>query len=310
MMTMDMGMYGNQGQQGACAGDYCQQGYQPYEPYHEGYYEPAHYYEPLLQHAPAAPPAGLEHAPAPAPPPPAVISTDAGLCYTNLDYGDLQHGYGPTVASPAHPHHAPVHPAHVDHKLDGHYLDTKYGVQFVDDGGATGAGAAGPLQYAACAEYESYAPKEEFPSREAFPRDAECAALHAPGGLAHHHVPTYKWMQVKRNVPKPAGDTEHARSSNKTVVNARHTRFSSSPQRAPRSRDKGPALKRFSLETAVMLLYSWTRLEGLEKELRPPSTGVAAQTRIHHCTLARRLHTKLRKCVDGAATLHLRPCIV
>ncbi|XP_072949872.1 uncharacterized protein [Epargyreus clarus] len=188
MMTMDVGMYNNQ--QSGYSAEYYQQGaaYQPpYEGYHEGYYDPAtHYYEPVSQ----------ETAP--------VISTDTGLCYTNLDYGELQQY--PIHALPSHPDafkHREELPRHEDmhmheHKIDNHYLETKYNMHFVDEGSMQYSHTSSPLP---CPEFDPYAPKEEFGMRE-YPRDGELHLGHQPH--ASHAVPTYKWMQVKRNVPKPA----------------------------------------------------------------------------------------------------------
>ncbi|VVC90509.1 unnamed protein product [Leptidea sinapis] len=192
MMTMDIGMYNNQ-QNGYNAEYYQQNGYQaPYEGYHEGYYEPGHYYEPV-----AGPP---PQEPAP------VISTDTGLCYTNLDYGELQHGY-PLAPPTSHiPHQPRPEELHLhEHKIDNHYLESKYNMHFVDDSS---------LQYShgsplACGDFEVYTPKEEFGVlREGFPReDLQGHQLtHHQPHHSHTAVPTYKWMQVKRNVPKPSGE--------------------------------------------------------------------------------------------------------
>lgn len=171
MMTMDVGMYNNQ-QTGYGSEYYAQAGaYQPYEAYHEGYYEPGPYYEP--PHEPAPP-----------------VISDAGLCYTNLDYGELQHQGYPIHAMPPHHTHREEPPrlediTHVhEHKLEGHYLETKYNMHFVDE-------AAG---CSALPDYDQYQPKEEFAgAREGY----------LPEGVPQA-VPTYKWMQVKRNVPKPS----------------------------------------------------------------------------------------------------------
>ncbi|KPJ04389.1 hypothetical protein RR46_01758 [Papilio xuthus] len=203
-MTMDVGMYGEQ--QG------CGEYYPPPCQYdcHEGYYDQQQYYEPALA------------APLDTPP---VISTDAGLCYTNLDYGELQHAYPAPPHAPHAPHtphtpHAP-HTPHMplahreEHKLDGHYLESKYNMHFVEEGVQYSAHAGSPLP---CGDFDPYQPKEEFLGlREGFPRDAELHALaphthaqHAQHSQhaqhAAHAVPTYKWMQVKRNVPKPTGE--------------------------------------------------------------------------------------------------------
>ncbi|XP_035441034.1 homeotic protein labial-like [Spodoptera frugiperda] len=204
MMTMDVGMYNNQ-QNGYGSAEYYQQGaaYQPpYEGYHEGYYEtPGHYYEPLLH--------GQTHEHPPTP----VISTDTGLCYTNLDYGELQPNY-PIHTLPPHPEpfkHREDVPRHEEmvmheHKLDNHYLETKYNMHFVDETSMQYNHAGSPLP---CPEFEHYQPKDEFGGlRDGFPRE-ECMSSHShlqghQAHASHTTVPTYKWMQVKRNVPKPA----------------------------------------------------------------------------------------------------------
>lgn len=197
MMTMDVGMYNNQ--QNGYSAEYYQQGgsYQPPYEYHEGYYEPTPYFEPIIHNQ------AVEPAP--------VISTDTGLCYTNLDYGDLQQTY-PIHPLPPHPeafkHREEVprpEEMHIqEHKLDNHYLETKYNMHFVDDS---------TMQYShgsplPCSDFDPYTPKDEFGGlREGFPREGDLQGHHL-GHQAHssHAVPTYKWMQVKRNVPKPTGE--------------------------------------------------------------------------------------------------------
>lgn len=150
MMTMDVGMYDNgQSYPGECwSGAGYHQPPAPCEGYHEGYYETnTHYYEP-----------------APAPP---VISAD-GLCYTNLDYGELGYPPGYEARDQAPP---------------------MYDAKFVPYGEEV------PAQFGA--EYEQYVHKEEFP------REQDCPRMPSAGPSLPHAVPTYKWMQVKRNVPKP-----------------------------------------------------------------------------------------------------------
>ncbi|CAG9579538.1 unnamed protein product [Danaus chrysippus] len=169
MMIMDVGMYNNTH---TYSGDCYQQPAYSYDGY-EGYYEPATYYD-QLGHAPGhdAPP---------------VISTDTGLCYTNLDYGEQAANY----------HLATVPPAtHDEHKIDNHYIDTKYNMQYMDETQYT---HGSPL---ACGEYDAY--HKDFPElREGFPREE---VQHVQPHATHATVPTYKWMQVKRNIPKPAGE--------------------------------------------------------------------------------------------------------
>ncbi|XP_041968515.1 homeobox protein Hox-B1b-like [Aricia agestis] len=190
MMTMDVGMYNNQ-QNGYNAEYYQAAGYQPYEGYPEGYYEAGPYYEGLL-HGP----------PEPAP----VISTDAGLCYTNLDYGELQqHPAYPAPAPP--PHDAFKHREDIprpedvhlhDQKLDNHYLESKYNMHYMDESSVQ-YGAGSPLPMGG--DFDPYCPKDEFGGLREFSRDGDLQ--HHQPHASHSTVPTYKWMQVKRNVPKP-----------------------------------------------------------------------------------------------------------
>lgn len=186
MMIMDVGMYNNQQNY---SGECYQQGagYQAaYDGYHDGYYDPAGYYEPLIH--------GHAHDAAP------VISTDTGLCYTNLDYGDQQ-ASAYNLPPPAPPHHDTFkhrEEDHLDHKLDNHYVDTKYNMHFVDE---AQYGHGSPL---VCGDFDSY-PKDFGELRDGFPRE-EVQAQHVQAHATHAAVPTYKWMQVKRNIPKPAGE--------------------------------------------------------------------------------------------------------
>lgn len=207
-MTMDIGMYNNQ-QNGYGSAEYYQQGnYQvPYEGYHEGYYEPpSHYYEPLVPGQPVH-----EHPPTVTP----VISTDTGLCYTNLDYGELQPNY-PLHTLPPNPEIPLRHREEIprqeemhmhEPKLDNHYLETKYNMHFVDESAMQYNHTGSPLP---CPDFEHYQPKDEYGAlREGFPREDDCvqtlAHLQHQAHSSHAAVPTYKWMQVKRNVPKPSG---------------------------------------------------------------------------------------------------------
>ncbi|XP_039750595.1 homeobox protein Hox-B1b-like [Pararge aegeria] len=197
MMTMDVGMYNNQ--QNGYSAEYYQQGaaYQPPYEYHEGYYEPTPYFEPIIHNQ--------AHEAAP------VIATDTGLCYTNLDYGELQQNY-PIHPLPPHPEafkHREELPRpeemHMhEHKLDNHYLETKYNMHFVDDSSMQYNHAGSPLP---CGDFDPYTPKDEFGGlREGFPREGDMQSHHLghQAHSSHAAVPTYKWMQVKRNVPKPS----------------------------------------------------------------------------------------------------------
>lgn len=106
-----------------------------------------------------------------------IITSDNGLCYTNLDYANAGGGSG---GGSHHHHHQYYAPA------------------------ASTASAEYYPEYA-------YHPQQHHHQPPPPPQPPEYHGLHQHNN--HHQqqnsqqaaVPTYKWMQVKRNVPKPSG---------------------------------------------------------------------------------------------------------
>lgn len=142
---------------------------------------------------------------------PSIISTESGLSYTNLDYGQSNMYPNQNIYPPndfqrelmLQRHHQPdlqdmgpqntFHIAHESKYLPQQMCEETYGQVIVPS--------------SSCMEYGRY--KEEQGIQE-----PECAQAllrgHHPRHLAQPQVPsvpTYKWMQVKRNVPKPSGKT-------------------------------------------------------------------------------------------------------
>lgn len=167
---------------------------------------------------------------------PSIISTESGLSYTNLDYG--------TVATPpsnlypnthqniypsndsytrSHPQDMMIHRELSESQTlnhQNHFLnhDSKY---------ISSIGCENDAAYPhivmqntstnACMEFQHHRYKED-PGIPPADGTNECVQAghilhHRPHHSLHHlqptatppTVPTYKWMQVKRNVPKPAG---------------------------------------------------------------------------------------------------------
>lgn len=168
---------------------------------------------------------------------PSIISTESGLSYTNLDYGsvpntpgnlypnthqNLYHSnetYTRTHTQDMMAHrHADIETQALGHQ--NHFLnhDSKYISQIGCE-----AETAYPhivMQNSstnACMEYQHHRYKED-PGVQSADGGNECVQAghilhHRPHHPLHHlqptptppTVPTYKWMQVKRNVPKPTG---------------------------------------------------------------------------------------------------------
>lgn len=190
MMTMDVSMYGNQHQhqhqhahqhahgQHAQGEGFAQGGGggggggdYPEHYYSEG--NELHYYPDMVGTCPQLE-QQADH----------IISADNGLSYTNLDYGYQQYG--------GHPYQA-----------DMHYQPYKPELPYLQYGEEGPAWAGGP----GCLEYPGgYKGEAGGQAEDCYRPDAGARGSAQQGGSHHHGVPTYKWMQVKRNVPKPAGE--------------------------------------------------------------------------------------------------------
>ncbi|KAG5877626.1 hypothetical protein JTB14_023841 [Gonioctena quinquepunctata] len=143
-----------------------------------------------------------------------IINTDSGLCYTNLDYAHSN-------SNSLYPHQSPYNEnysrSHQDemlqHSEDGsdtsqlhNYLhENKYQVEMPEgnylistDSGTTGA----------CMEFQHLQKYKDELIPDEHSRLRQHHGMHNMSAVSIPQpvLPTYKWMQVKRNVPKPAGE--------------------------------------------------------------------------------------------------------
>lgn len=151
---------------------------------------------------------------------PSIISTEGGLSYTNLDYAQ----------SNLYPNAQNLYPTPNDfqreimlqrhHQTDlqdlGHQNhfnlnhDSKYmSHQICENDGY------GIVQNASCMEYQHLHRYKDDPGVQGDSQDCSQVMHHRGHHLRHMpptpaapSVPTYKWMQVKRNVPKPTGKSQ------------------------------------------------------------------------------------------------------
>ncbi|KAK4882839.1 hypothetical protein RN001_006158 [Aquatica leii] len=147
-----------------------------------------------------------------------IINTESGLSYTNLDYtnssgcsnsGYLNSNQSIYATDVYQRTQSEVMVRHHDNMIDGRqthpFYDTKYHPSHHLDNDSYSHLV---LQNTSCAEYQHMQYKEEgISSPES---DHSHRSLHTMSHLStvSHQtpaIPTYKWMQVKRNVPKPQG---------------------------------------------------------------------------------------------------------
>lgn len=235
MIMMDVGMYGH-GQQHSGAGNYSQA--EPFYGYGADIYSPGHsssvhqlqnphypnpyHYEDgsyiCSSDSVDAPPSPQDinyyHQPGPSLQDP-IISTESGLSYTNLDY----------ATSSGYPHHQQnVYVTDEYQRSDvlirqqegvadrQFYQESKYHGQHVDNDGYGPHHLGIQNSTNACMDYQHHRRYKE----EVLNVDADrlhCSRPHhglphmSPVAQSSSSIPTYKWMQVKRNVPKPQGKT-------------------------------------------------------------------------------------------------------
>ncbi|XP_031338017.1 uncharacterized protein LOC116166939 isoform X2 [Photinus pyralis] len=234
MMMMDVGMYGH-GHHNQYGSTYNPSeanffGYQG-ESYPQGHtsehqlshYATSYYYEDssyLCGNSSESPPPQQDinyyhpshHQPIPHDNP--IINTESGLSYTNLDYANSgacsnsgylnsnqniypsDAGYQRTQSEVMARHHDNI----IDGRQSHSYYDTKY--HHLDNDSYSQL----VLQNTSCAEYQQLQYKEEPTATQEL--DRTHPSLHSISQLStvpRHTpaIPTYKWMQVKRNVPKP-----------------------------------------------------------------------------------------------------------
>ncbi|XP_028145955.2 homeobox protein Hox-A1-like isoform X1 [Diabrotica virgifera virgifera] len=135
-----------------------------------------------------------------------IVNTDSGLTYTNLDYANTTSGYSQNNYndnySRTHPELVHHNESSEDSQLQAGYLhENKYQVDINDSNYLLGSGAQN-----ACMEFQHlHRYKQEMIPAEEHSRLRQHHGLHSlsPASIAQPVLPTYKWMQVKRNVPKP-----------------------------------------------------------------------------------------------------------
>lgn len=150
-----------------------------------------------------------------------IINTESGLSYTNLDYanssGCPNTNYSNSSQQNLYPseiyqrtqsdvlvrHHDTVNDTHQSHHF---YHDTKYHPLHLDNENYPHL----VLQNSSCSEYQNHIRYKDEGISSPEPELSHHRSIHNIQHLssASQHsssIPTYKWMQVKRNVPKPQG---------------------------------------------------------------------------------------------------------
>ncbi|XP_063912436.1 homeobox protein Hox-A1 [Zophobas morio] len=221
MMMMDIGMYGHHSQHGA---------YNPSDTNYYNYssdissnapqlphYSNYHYEEPYLYSTEETPPSPQDgtlyyhHQPIPQDNP--IINTETGLSYTNLDYGGSngnpmypsinQNSYNDAYHQRTHDnmlirHHEEVSDGHQQH----HFLhENKY--QLEVDANYHSHIVANAQTSSSCMEFQHlHRYKDDGMQGDGRMRQH---VMHNLSSVPQPQpvLPTYKWMQVKRNVPKP-----------------------------------------------------------------------------------------------------------
>lgn len=231
MMMMDMGMYGHghHNQHNSAYGsdanfyNYNPDSVQAHHPVQTSHYSSSyHYEEPYLYTSDNAetPPSPQEvnyypHHQVQENP---IINTETGLSYTNLDYGNSNTSMYPAIGHqnvyPSDSYqrtHSDVmlrHPENVQENHHGYLHETKY-IPHQVEGDSYHQHILTNSASSSCMEYQHHRYKEE---------NVQSVDIERHNHRQHHIIhnmtnvpqpqpviPTYKWMQVKRNVPKPAG---------------------------------------------------------------------------------------------------------
>ncbi|XP_060524012.1 homeobox protein Hox-A1 [Cylas formicarius] len=239
MITMDVSMYGHHNQHNApsynstdsnyynySGGDLSNHGVGSHHQYTGSYPTNYHHYEEAsyLYGAGATSTDSVETPPSPqdlnyyhAQQPPQdnpIINTDTGLSYTNLDYANSnspsiyhhhQSGYSETYA-PRPPHELLLRhseePSEIHHTYfqDNKYHESAEGSYHHPHIVTSNAG-----QSSTCMEFQHLQRYKEEILPDAHVRLRQHHGMHGLGAPQQPQpvIPTYKWMQVKRNVPKP-----------------------------------------------------------------------------------------------------------
>ncbi|XP_044258033.1 homeobox protein Hox-B1b [Tribolium madens] len=210
MMMMDVGMYGHHSQHGTYPSDNyynypsdipnAQQMPPHYSNYH---YEDPYGYTGSEETPPSPQEVYYHHQAIPQDNP--IINTETGLSYTNLDYGNSNYPpinhqnynepYQRTHENMLLRHHEEVGDGHQHHFLH----ENKYQLE-VDSGyhiGATNTPTNSCMEYQHLQRYKEETLQGDGRMRQHVMHNLNSVPQPQPV------LPTYKWMQVKRNVPKP-----------------------------------------------------------------------------------------------------------
>lgn len=165
-----------------------------------------------------------------------IINTDSGLSYTNLDYGNSSNGnpavypqnsYNETYHQRSH-HHQEMLMRHHDDGTDGqqthHGFLTSENKYQLDLDGNYHPPHPHVVATPSSSCMESYQHLHRY--KDEGVQDAgriRPHVMHNLGSVPAHQpvLPTYKWMQVKRNVPKPAGEQIFQISNSQIVIKER-----------------------------------------------------------------------------------------
>ncbi|XP_057660549.1 homeobox protein Hox-A1 [Diorhabda carinulata] len=136
-----------------------------------------------------------------------IVNTDTGLTYTNLDYGNSASGYAQNNYNDnySRSHSDVIHHNEnsEDSTLQQNYIhENKFQIDISD----TSSYLINPGAQSTCMEFQHiHRYKQELIPTEDHSRLRQHHPLHTlnPVSIAQPALPTYKWMQVKRNVPKP-----------------------------------------------------------------------------------------------------------
>lgn len=147
-----------------------------------------------------------------------IINTETGLSYTNLDYANSNGTLYPINHQNVYPSEAtfprdmPLR--HHEDVAENHQMNYLHDNKYITHQLETAEGfhphlAAGTAPTSSCMEYQHLQRyKEEGLSDGNLNRLRSHHLIHGLNSLPQNQptLPTYKWMQVKRNVPKPAGE--------------------------------------------------------------------------------------------------------
>ncbi|XP_050295959.1 homeobox protein Hox-A1-like [Anthonomus grandis grandis] len=189
-----------------------------------------------------------------------IINTETGLSYTNLDYANSNNAMYPHQSGYSDETYASIRPPHDlflrhhDDSSDGSYQylhDTKYHPHQMEEGYhhhhhphivSSGQGNMGCMDFQLQTRY-----KEEMMGSDGRLRQHPGMSNISGNQPQHPVIPTYKWMQVKRNIPKPSAPK---------VPNVNLAEYSTAGQNSPNMDPQNPAARNACLGSNASSLLS------------------------------------------------------